>query len=95
MPRIVLHPAQDIEAADARHLEIEKKKRGDRILAAVGVFAVSLQISDDFFAIGDDARRVLKRNVTEGALEKKGVTFIIFSDKNVQIGIHQSGIVFV
>src|SRR5687768_2765600 len=68
--RMFLHPAENIEAAGAGHFEVEKEKGRKRVELSVGIQAAALQVRDGVFAVRDNVRRLLQRNVAKSPAEE-------------------------
>jgi hypothetical protein len=76
---------KNLEAVHPGHFEIEQKDVGQGVFVTVGVFADAIEVSEAFFAIGNDEEGVLDAAVFKGAPDEEDVIGQILGQENDRI----------
>ena len=80
--RLLTEPLEHFKAVLARHFQVQQEQTGQGVAAAVGVFAVAVQIGDDFLAVIDDRKWIGEPGVPCGTAEHDDVVFVVFRQQN-------------
>jgi hypothetical protein len=80
--RLGADPFEDVEAAFARHLEVEEKEIGHGEFGAGSKAAASGEISDGLFAVGDKLGGACEPELVKSAAQHGDVVVVVFSDQN-------------
>jgi hypothetical protein len=73
-----MQPLQEIEATEARHLQIEQNHVRERALLTIGVLALTLQISDGLSPITDMLKAEIRWSLLEFMLDEENIIRVVF-----------------
>ena len=79
--RVLANPAKDFKAVHAGQIEVKDDKVGQREFVAMGILARGSEVSDGFFAIADNIKRIGDAGLGQRSAEEENVVFAIFDEE--------------
>ena len=79
---LLANPAEDVEAIFAGHFQIKQEETRERVLLAIGEFAVAAKVGNGVLTVFDAAAGILDLKLFEGAFDEENIIVVVFGNQN-------------